>query len=180
MLYYRHVFTFNIKLMKSTAAYGLEDVDRRGFVSLMDMYEINFMRFKKLVNTIDTIEGHAIARLSHCLDLHLTIEERCKFTTTATLSYAFDDESGVTYEPNLKLRIYHDAKLIEVVAGHLRHGRLHHDHVPADALRLKWKLNRFLYKWLGFCLYLGYKFDNKPALDDVSHQNENLSILHKL
>ena len=166
--------------MKSTTAYGLEDVDRRGFVSLMDMYEINFMRFKKLVNNIDTLEGHAIARVSHCLDLHLTIVERSKFTTTVTLSYAFDDEAGVTYEPNLKLVIYHDAKLIEVVAGHLRHGRLHHDHVPADALKLKWKLNRFLYKWLGFCLYLGYKFDNNAALDETSQNNKNQSILRNL
>lgn len=166
--------------MKSTAAYGLEDVDRRGFVSLMDMYEINFMRFKKLVCNIDTIDGHAIARLSHCLDLHLTIVERCKFTTTVTLSYAFDDEKGVAYEPDLRLRIYHDARLIEVVAGNLRHGRLHHDHVPADALKLKWKLNRFLYKWLGFCLYLGYKFENDSTLDEASHANKNQSILHKL
>ena len=164
--------------MKSTAAYGLEDVDRRGFVSLMDMYEINFMRFKKLVNNIESIEGHAIARVSHCLDLHLTIVERCKFTTTVTLSYAFDDEAGVTYEPDLRLQIYHDARLIEVIAGNLRHGRLHLDHVPADALKLKWKLNRFLYKWLGFCLYLGYKFDNNTALDEVSPDNKNQSILH--
>ena len=156
--------------MKSNAAYGLEDVDRRGFVSLMDMYEINFIRFKKLISNMDAVEDHAIAQVSHCLDLHLTINERCKFTTTVTLSYAFDDEAGMAYEPDLKLRIYHDAQLIEVIAGHLRHGRLHLDHVPADALKLKWKLNRFLYKWLGFCLYLGYQFDPDLSESKASKQ----------
>lgn len=166
--------------MKSTAAYGLEDVDRRGFVSLMDMYEINFMRFKKLVNNIEDMEGHSVASRLHCLDLHLTVVERCKFTTTVTLSYAFDEGTGVAYEPNLKLQIYHDARLIEVLAGHLRHGRLHHDHVPADALKLKWKLNRFLYKWLGFCLYLGYSFDNNAVMDEAICDNKNQTILHKL
>ena len=159
--------------MKSNAAYGLEDVDRRGFVSLMDMYEINFMRFKKLINNIDIVDNHAIAQVSHCLDLHLTINERCKYTTSVTLSYAFEDEEGTAFEPDLKLRIYHDAQLIEVIAGHLRHGRLHLDHVPADALKLKWKLNRFLYKWLGFCLYLGYQFDTSAVMVDALKITKN-------
>ena len=158
--------------MNTNAAYGLEDVDRRGFVSLMDMYEINFIRFKKLISNINTIENHAIAKVSHCLDLHLTVNERCKYTTTVTLSYAFEDDKGTAFEPDLKLRIYHDAQLIEVIAGHLRHGRLHLDHVPADALKLKWKLNRFLYKWLGFCLYLGYQFDAAVEIPEELENNK--------
>ena len=141
--------------MKTFKAYGLEDVSPRGFVSLMDMYEINFIRFKKLAGDIDALESNAVSRVFGCLDLHLAINERSKYTTTVTLTYAFEDEAGIVFEPDLKLRICHDAGLIEVVAGHLKHGRQRLDHVTVDALKLKWKLNRFLYKWLGYCLYLG-------------------------
>ncbi|MBT8128259.1 MAG: DUF1249 domain-containing protein, partial [Gammaproteobacteria bacterium] len=52
----------------------------------------------------------------------------------------------------------HDARLIEVLSGHLQHGRQKLDHLPADAKVEKWKLNRFLYKWLGFCLHQGHQF----------------------
>ena len=149
--------------MKTFKAYGLEDVDPRGFVSLMDMYEINFIRFKKLTGDIELLESYSISRVFACLDLHLTVNERSKYTTTVTLSYAFEEDSEVVFEPDLKLRIYHDAELIEVLAGHLKHGKQRLDHVPADALKAKWKLNRFLYKWLGYCLYLGHHFESENA-----------------
>ena len=149
--------------MKTFKAYGVEDVDLRGFVSLMDLYEINFIRFKKLTGNIETLENQSISHVFGCLDLYLTVNERSKYTTTAALSYAFEDEFGIVFEPDLKLRICHDAELIEVIAGHLKHGKQRLDHVPADALRLKWKLNRFLYKWLGYCLYLGHQFEVNPT-----------------
>ena len=145
--------------MKTFNAYGLEDVDPQGFVSLMDMYEINFIRFKKLTGNIDSLKDYSVSHVFGCLDLHLIVNERSKYTTTVTLSYVFDDESVNVFEPDLKLRICHDAQLIEVIAGHLKHGKQRLDHVPADALRLKWQLNRFLYKWLGYCLYLGHHFE---------------------
>ena len=155
--------------MKTFKAYGLEDVDPHGFVSLMDMYEINFIRFKKLTGDIELLESYSVSRVFGCLDLHLTVNERSKYTTTVTLSYAFEDDSEVVFEPDLKLRICHDAELIEVLAGHLKHGKQRLDHVPADALKAKWKLNRFLYKWLGYCLYLGHHFEaeNASKLDDI-------------
>ena len=165
--------------MKPIQAYGLEDVSLRGFVGLMDMYENNFIRFKKLVGDIKLLEDDAISRVFGCLDLYLTVNERCKYTTTVTLTYAFKDGVQLAFEPNLKLRIYHDANLIEVISGHLKHGKQRLDHVPADALKLKWKLNRFLYKWLGYCLHLGHHFNGDSATDNQTkfHQKIDLSSL---
>ena len=57
--------------MKVYTAYGLEDVEPQGFVSLMDMYEINFIRFKKLVGEIDQLETNVVSRVFGCLDLYL-------------------------------------------------------------------------------------------------------------
>jgi uncharacterized protein YqiB (DUF1249 family) len=58
--------------------------------------------------------------------------------------------------------VYHDACLVEVLSGHLKHGRQRLEHLPADAKIEKWKLNRFLYKWLGFCLHQGHQFQAGP------------------
>lgn len=159
----RYKQNVTINSMKTFKAYGLEDVDPRGFVSLMDMYENNFIRFKKLAGDIESMENHAVSRIFGCLDLYLTVNERCKYTTTVTLTYAFEDETDLVFEPDLKIRICHDAELVEVIAGHLKHGKQRLDHVPANTLKLKWKMNRFLYKWLGYCLYLGHQFQVNSA-----------------
>jgi uncharacterized protein YqiB (DUF1249 family) len=100
----------------------------------------------------------AVSRLPGCLSLHMTILERSKFTTTLSLTYYFDEAEQTVAEPALTVRIYHDVNIVEVLTGHLKHGRQRYDHIPARARLVKWKLNRFLYKWLGYSLYLGHCF----------------------
>jgi uncharacterized protein YqiB (DUF1249 family) len=140
------------------AGYGCEDVDPRGFVSLMDQYENNYLRLRRLIPDITKLPESTVSRLPGCLSLHLDIIERTKFTTTIFLSYYFEEAEQMIAEPALTLRIYHDANQVEVLTGHLQHGRLQYDHIPEKAIKVKWKLNRFLYKWLGYCLYLGHSF----------------------
>lgn len=147
----------------SRHGYGCEEVAPRGYVSLMDLYENNFIRFKKLVPRIEEIQQCAVSRVPGCLDVHIEVIERSEYTTTLCMTYLFDDGKEDIAEPDLKLRVYHDAGLVEVVAGHLKHGRQRLDHLPATALKLKWRLNRFLYKWLGYCLHLGHEFTAETA-----------------
>lgn len=149
--------------------YGLEDVDRRGFVGLMDLYENNFIRFKKLVGDIEQLNTNSVSQVFGCMDLHMFIEDCGKYTTDIKLTYAFAEQDSIFFEPDLKCRIYNDADVIEVLAGHLKHGKHRLDHLPAASLRLKWKLNRFLYKWLGYCLYLGHSFEAKNA-SNIDHK----------
>ncbi len=148
---------------KHTAGYGCEDVDPRGFVSLMDLYENNYMRLRRLIPDVSMLEETAISKLPGCLSLHTTILERTKFTTTLCLTYCFEEGGRGVEEPALTLRIYHDAHQVEVLTGHLKHGQQHFDHIPEKAIEVKWKLNRFLYKWLGYCLYLGHLFPAKGS-----------------
>jgi uncharacterized protein YqiB (DUF1249 family) len=147
----------------SREGYGCEEVVPRGYVSLMDLYENNFIRFKKLVPRIEEIQQSAVSRIPGCLDVHIEVIERSEYTTTLCMTYLFDDGKEDIAEPDLKLRVYHDAGLVEVVAGHLKHGRQRLEHLPATALKLKWRLNRFLYKWLGYCLHLGHEFTTETA-----------------
>lgn len=153
-------------LMVARDGYGCGEVAARGYGSLMDLHENNYLRFKRLVADLPAIEKHAISVVPGCMDLHLQIIERSKFTTTVRMTYHFLENQTLIAEPDLKLRIYHDACLVEVLAGHLKHGRQRLDHLPATALKLKWRLNRFLYKWLGYCLYLGHEFDSSTACND--------------
>ncbi len=148
----------NYHKQKLQAGYGCEDVDPRGFVSLMDLYENNYMRLRRLIPLLSVLPEHTVSRLPGCLSLHVHIIERSKFTTTLCLTYYFDDDEQAVAEPALKIRVYHDVHQVEVLTGHLRHGRLRYDHIPAKAKAIKWKLNRFLYKWLGYSLYLGHSF----------------------
>ena len=152
-------------LVVARDGYGCAEVLPRGYGSLMDLHENNYLRFKCLVADLHKIEDHAISVVPGHMDLHLQIIERSKFTTTVHMTYHFLEEHRLTAEPNLKLRIYHDACLVEVLAGHLKHGRQRLDHLPTTALKLKWRLNRFLFKWLGYCLHLGYEFSESTAIE---------------
>lgn len=152
-------------LLVARDGYGCGEVSPRGYVSLMDLHENNYLRFKRLVPDLEKISDQAISVVPGCMDLHLKIVDRSKFTTTVRMTYHFLDHQQLIAEPDIKLRIYHDACLVEVLAGHLKHGRQRLDHLPATALKLKWRLNRFLYKWLGYCLYLGHEFSEITACD---------------
>ncbi len=155
--------------VQKTSQYGCEDVLPGDFVSLMDMYEDNFIKLRKLIPDIQQMKTVAISKSAGHLDLHLKIIERSKFTTTLRLSYCFTENRESRLEPNLKIRIYHDAGLAEVMSGKLHHGRLVLDHLPADALREKWQLNRFLCKWLKYCLRQNHGFaNNHPPLSGAS------------
>jgi len=143
---------------QKTSHYGCEDVLPVDFVSLMDMYEDNYMKLRKLIPELDKIKTSAISTSAGHLNLHLEIVERSKFTSTLRLSYCFTKQGETRLEPNLKIRIYHDAGLAEVMSGKLHHGKLVLDHLPADALKQKWQLNRFLSKWLKYCLRQNHGF----------------------
>ena len=149
------------KCKQKTSLYGCEDVVPVDFVSLMDMYEDNFIKLRKLIPGIEQIQDSRVSISEGHLNLHLKIVERSKFTTTLKLSYCFTEDGNSKLEPNLKIRIYHDAGLAEVMSGKLHHGRLVLENLPSNALKEKWKLNRFLYKWLKYCLRQKHSFTVK-------------------
>ncbi|HED35659.1 MAG TPA: DUF1249 domain-containing protein [Gammaproteobacteria bacterium] len=140
------------KYRQKTSQYGCEDVQPVDFVSLMDMYEENYIKLRKLIPGLSAIKNNSVSEVKGHMSLYLQIQERSKFTTTLILSYCFKEGAEQRMEPNLKIRIYHDAGLAEVMSGKLHHGRLVLDNLPSDALRQKWQLNRFLSKWLKYCL----------------------------
>jgi uncharacterized protein YqiB (DUF1249 family) len=133
----------------------------RSLSCLMDLYESNYMRLRKLIPQSGSINGAVISHAAGATDLHLDVLERSRYTTTLSLTYYFDTPAGHTADPGVVIRIYHDARLAEVMSfRHRRHGdrRIVHREVP-EGVEAKWRINRFLQKWLGFCLRQGHAFE---------------------
>ena len=150
-------------------------IPTRDFAGLMALYESNYIRLRNLVPDLDVIPDTVISNASGALDLHLRILERCKFTTTLNLTYHFQDSEGMFPAPDMRVRIYHDARVGEVIACGRRRGLRHAEYnrmFNRYSLDEKWRMNRFLQKWLGYCLHHGHGFS--PAREQLA---EALQVL---
>lgn len=135
----------------------------RSFAGLMELYEHNYMRLRNFVPDL-TVADEMISVVPGHQDLYLSITQRCRYTTMLRMTYRFEDAEAVLFEPDLHLKVYHDARVVEVQQFVSRaHGPMH----IADLVDQKWRMNRFLFKWLGYCLHQGHYFQPmrhlKPA-----------------
>lgn len=132
------------------------------FAALMDLYECNYIHMRRLLPVMPSASTACISRVSGGLDLHLRVVERCRYTSELILTYQFRQNNGATVaEPNLRIRVYHDARQAEVMAAHLRHHPafvIDSQGVIGIPLFARWRINRFLYKWLTYCLRQGHCF----------------------
>ncbi|WJW76329.1 DUF1249 domain-containing protein [Thiohalobacter sp. IOR34] len=128
---------------------------------LMAIYECNYIRLRQLIPDLQRIDERTLSRVDQALDLHLRVLERSPYTTTLVLTYLFEDEQGSFPAPDIRIRIYHDARLAEVLSCGRRRGRREAEYDRnrrACSLDDKWRMNRFLQKWLGYCLRQGHRF----------------------
>ena len=134
------------------------------FAALMDLYEQNYIGIRRLLPVMPSTPVHRVSRTPSGLDLHFHLVERSRYTSELILTYQFDQKEGAFIaEPNLRIRVYHDARQAEVLAAHPRHYPplathsrscwAHGPHLPN-----RWRINRFLYKWLSYCLHQGHRF----------------------
>ena len=126
------------------------------FADLMDLYECNYTRLRVLLPDLASISDSAVSEVPDCIGLYLQVIERSRHTTTLRLYYAFPGPSEDHKAPYLKIRIYHDARTAEALTGMVHHetGIVNF----GESLRSRWRRNRFLYKWLGYCLRRGHRF----------------------
>ena len=152
---------------------------RRSFTGLMDLYEINYGLLNRLVPRLEQINGTVVSRVSDSPDLHLAIEERCPFTTMLHLTYYFSGPDGERVaDPDLQVRLYHDARQAEAVACRLRGFMpLQSERIGSrDTLECKWDSNLFLEKWLRYSLSLGHSFDRVDNGPDPQSQRLQWSL----
>lgn len=142
--------------------------------ALLALGEENFHLMERLAPEVRTQKGLLVSRLKGGVDLHLSIEEQARYTTELRLTYFFADgegiHSGFGADPDARLRVYHDARQVEVLD--LRQTALPRlvDYRP-PALVSKWRVNLFLRKWLAYCLQQGHRFGCGTA--DASRAADN-------
>jgi uncharacterized protein len=133
----------------------------RSFVALMSLYESNYLRLSQLAGNLKDLADVRVSRVADDCDLRLTVTERSPYTTSFGLTYLFPQEDGVSTYPDMRVRVYHDARLVEA-----QEWATQHDHEALRRLRglaereldQRWARNTMLNKWLEYCIDRGHGF----------------------
>jgi len=131
------------------------------FVSLMTLYESNFVRLGWLVGDLRAIADGAVSRVASDCDLHLTPLDLARYTSVFRLTYEFVVDGQSIRDPDLEVCVYHDARLAEVRSfrGFQRHPQLAKlQSVLKRELDQRWTRNMMLNKWLEYCAERGHRF----------------------
>jgi len=138
------------------------------FASLMELYEQNYVLIRLLVPELRTLEqGIFVSRVSGAMTLELHVLAHSRYTSTFNLTYRFSDKSTrgrSQCEPDLAIRLYHDARSCEVMSGLLPEGRI--EVRRTRDLEEGRRLNRFLHKWLNYCIRQGHGFTENSLSSD--------------
>jgi uncharacterized protein len=138
----------------------------RSFVALMGLYESNFIRLGWLAGDLRALWGRYTSAVAGDCDLVLTVTERSPYTSTVNLTYLLGGASVPEPYPDMRVRIYHDAHLVEAQqwAGV-------HTQPLLKALRgyaereldQRWARNMMLNKWLEYCVERGHRFSSRRS-----------------
>ena len=119
--------------------------------------EANYARLSRLLALLGNADQGAIG-LPEDYALNIAITERCPYTLTVQVSCAAVS-SGWMAMPALTVRVYHDARMAEVIgcAGHRRlQPRYRYPNREMFQPDEKEQWNRFLGEWLSYCLRFGH------------------------
>jgi uncharacterized protein YqiB (DUF1249 family) len=136
------------------------------FVSLMTLYESNFVRLRWLVRDLRSITDRVVSKTASDCDLYLTPLDLSRYTSVFRLTYEFGDQTAgapaaCIRDPDLEVCVYHDARLAEVRSfrGFQRHPRLSRLQSGLKReLDQRWTRNMMLNKWLEYCAEQGHHF----------------------
>jgi len=133
----------------------------RSFVALMSLYESNYLRFATLAGDLRQLADARVSRVTDDCDLRLSVTERSPYTTSLDLTYLFADGGEISTFPDMRVRIYHDARLVEAQEWASQHGHEALRRIRGLAEReldQRWARNTMLNKWLEYCIDRGHGF----------------------
>jgi uncharacterized protein YqiB (DUF1249 family) len=119
----------------------------------MGLYESNYLRLTALAGHPPSLRGTAVSQVAGDCEMRLTVLDRSRYTTDLTLHYLLPPtalgELLPRVVPDLLLRAYHDARLVEALptAGD-----------KERELLQSWSRNMMLNKWLEYCVERGHRF----------------------
>jgi uncharacterized protein YqiB (DUF1249 family) len=137
------------------------------FTGLMTLYESNYIKLHSLASAFEWPADSIVSSSPRDNDLHVEIVRREPYTTTMRLTYWFDDTGVSAADPDIVVRIYHDARLVEAVSSGeaYRHTKLRELATSNTAeLDRRWRLNMLLNKWLDYLFEVGHNLGG-PSRD---------------
>jgi uncharacterized protein YqiB (DUF1249 family) len=131
------------------------------FTGLMTIYESNYIRLRKLLPDVDAFSRERVSYAPRDCDLHARVVDQQSYTTTLKLTYEFPEADGTSLlDPDLTVRVYHDARLAEAMAvctehRHEKIKELARSHSHRELGR-RWQSNMMLNKWLDYLADMGH------------------------
>jgi uncharacterized protein YqiB (DUF1249 family) len=125
----------------------------RGFVALMGLYESNYLRLATLAGDLRALAASRVSSVAGDCTLVLNVLGRARYTSELLLSYLLPATGAAAVlerVPDLRLRVYHDARLLEACSA---------DATGAEReLDRRWTRNMMVNKWLEYCAERGHSF----------------------
>lgn len=124
----------------------------------MDLYERNYMLMRLLAPQLRAMqESNYLSEADDTLPLEVVDLAHERYTSTFRLTYRLSPRWPQGREPNLAVRLYHDARTCEVMSG-LLPGETTETRRVRD-LEEGLRLNSFLHRWLSYCIRQGHGFE---------------------
>lgn len=127
----------------------------------MSLYESNYHRLKWLIDEPESFVGEQQSTVPGDCTLHLRLIERSRYTTTLHLSYYFQQDEHWIADPDMTVRLYHDARMAEALAcsREHRHEILRQFRTgEGNEIQRRWARNMLLSKMLEYCADCGHRF----------------------
>ena len=124
------------------------------YSSLSEVFDLNFKKISRLVPLLPSVKDDLVGIKKPSNDLYLICHEKSKYTGTYTLTHKIQSSHGVINRPDIRFKIYFDAKLLEVVSI-CKETRINSYHPlinDCSDLSFQLELNVFMLRWLDYCL----------------------------
>ena len=134
----------------------------------MGLYESNYIRLGWLAGDVRALAGSHRSCVATDCDLVLSVTERSPYTSTVCLTYLLPGADGATPYPDMRVRIYHDAHLVEAQQWADAHTQPLLQALRSRAEReldQRWARNGMLNKWLEYCVERGHRFSASTGTD---------------
>ena len=128
--------------------------EKATYSSLSDVFELNFKKISRLVPLLPSVKGDLIGIKKPSNNLYLLCHEKSKYTGTYTLTHRVNSSHGVINRPDIRFKLYFDAKLLEVdsICKETRINSHHPLINDCSDLAFQLELNVFMLRWLDYCL----------------------------
>ena len=126
--------------------------EKVSYSNICDLFDLNFKKIFRLVPLLPSIKNDCIAVKSSLNDLYLICHDKSPYTASYTLTHKIKTQGVIIYRPDIRFKIYLDAKLLELISI-CKDTRINNSHLLLDNcsdLAFQFVLNLFMLRWLDY------------------------------